>query len=80
MKLFIHFQTSKIQVWEWKIYFIPHFIMDVLTYPCWDLSDAILVKGALDDIINDRNCMFKYNDITWVSLYLKSLVFFKSFL
>ena len=31
MKLLIHFQTSMMQS-----NFIPHFIMDVITYPCWD--------------------------------------------
>ena len=27
-----------IEVWEWLSNFIPHFIMDVITYLCWDLS------------------------------------------
>ena len=29
--------------------FIPHFILDVIIYPCWDLSYTMLVKGAPDD-------------------------------
>ena len=32
MKLLIHSQTST--VWDWISYFIPHFIMNVFTYPC----------------------------------------------
>ena len=29
--------------------FIPHFILDVIIYPCWDLSYTMSVKGAPDD-------------------------------
>ena len=25
-----------VEVWEWISHFIPHSIMDVITYPCWD--------------------------------------------
>ena len=25
-----------VEVWEWISYSIPYFIMDVITYPCWD--------------------------------------------
>ena len=35
-------------VWEHLSKSIPHFIMDVITYPCWGLSWAMLVKGATD--------------------------------
>ena len=34
------------EVWEWKSNFIPHFLMDVTTYPCWDWISSMLVKGA----------------------------------
>ena len=34
------------EVWEWIGDFTPHFIMDVITYPCWDQSWNVLVKGA----------------------------------
>ena len=27
-----------VEVWEWISNFIQDFIMDVITYPCWDLS------------------------------------------
>ena len=44
MKLLIHSQTSTLlQRWEWIRNFIPHFIMDVLTYSCWDKSQSMLV-------------------------------------
>ena len=35
-----------IDVWEWISNFIPHFIMDVITYSCWELNQSMLVKGA----------------------------------
>ena len=39
---------------EWISNFILHFIMDVITYPCWDISQTISVNGAPDvvDIIS----------------------------
>ena len=36
-----------VEVWEWIHNFIPHFIMDVITYPCCDQSLTILIRGAL---------------------------------
>ena len=30
---FLNFNGTAIEVWEWRSYFIPHFIMDVITYP-----------------------------------------------
>ena len=35
---FSYFNGATVEVWEWISKFIPHFIMDVITYPCWDLS------------------------------------------
>ena len=33
---FSNFSGCTVDVWEWISNFIPHFIMDVITYPCWD--------------------------------------------
>ena len=33
---FPNFNGTTVEVWEWISNFIPHFIMDVITYPCWD--------------------------------------------
>ena len=33
---FPNFNSATIEVWEWIGNFIPHFIMDVITSPCWD--------------------------------------------
>ena len=49
MKLVIHSQTSMactIEVWEWISNSIPHFIMGIITYPCWDFSWSKLVKQS----------------------------------
>ena len=35
---FSNFSGVTVGVWEWIINFIPHFTMDAITYPCWDLS------------------------------------------
>ena len=43
---FPNFNGATAEVWEWKSNFIPHIIMDVITYSCWDSSTSILVKGA----------------------------------
>ena len=43
---FLNFNGCTIEVWEWINIFIPHFVMDVITYPCRDLSKTMLVKGA----------------------------------
>ena len=33
------------EVWEWISHFIPYFIRHAITYPCWDQSLFVLVKG-----------------------------------
>ena len=35
---FPNFNGCSVEVWEWIIHFIPHFIMDVITYSCRDYS------------------------------------------
>ena len=41
---FAHVAT--VEVWEWISNSTPHFIIDIITYPSWDLSQPMLVKGA----------------------------------
>ena len=45
--LFPNFNRCAVEVLEWTSNFILHFIMDVITYPCLDLSSAMLVKRPL---------------------------------
>ena len=35
---FPNFNSCTIDVWEHVSNFIPYFMMDVITYPLWDLS------------------------------------------
>ena len=35
---FPNFNGTTVEVWEWISNFIPHFIMDIIAYPCWDLK------------------------------------------
>ena len=37
---------SILEVYKWISNFIPHFIMDVITFPYWDWNQTMLVKGA----------------------------------
>ena len=34
-----------ISLWEWISNLISHFAVHVITYPCWDSSKTMLVKG-----------------------------------
>ena len=43
---FSNLNGCSVEVWEWIINFIPHFIMDVIIHSWWDLSWTMLVKGA----------------------------------
>ena len=48
MKQLIHSQTSNsctVEVWECISNFIPHFIMDMITYPCWDSNYYHISQG-----------------------------------
>ena len=35
---FPNFKGATVEVGEWISNFIPHFTMDVITYPCWDIG------------------------------------------
>ena len=43
--LFPNFNGATVEVWEWISNFIPHFTMDVVTYPYWDLKLNHVSKG-----------------------------------
>ena len=45
---FPNFSGTAVEVWEWRSNFIPHLVMDVITYSCCDLSWTMLMKGAPD--------------------------------
>ena len=33
---FTNFNGATVEVLKWMMYFIPHFAVRVITYPCWD--------------------------------------------
>ena len=43
---FPNFSGAAIEVWEWISNVFLHVTGHVVTYPCWDLSKSMLVKGA----------------------------------
>ena len=44
--LISNFDGAAIEVWEWLSNFTPHFTAHMITYPWWDQSLSILVKGS----------------------------------
>ena len=46
--LFLNFNNCTSEICEWTNYFIPHFVIDVITCPCWDWCSSLLVKRAPD--------------------------------
>ena len=42
---FLNFNGCTVEVLEWISNFTPYFILDVITYSCWNLSQTVLVKG-----------------------------------
>ena len=43
---FLNFNGCTVEVLEWISDFISHLTEHVITYPCWDWSSTMLVKGA----------------------------------
>ena len=55
-----NFNGCTVEVWEWISNFIAYFTVHVITYPCWDYSQSMSVKGATDvtvhvDVDNDAD-------------------------
>ena len=53
------FNGITVEVCEWISNFIPHFIMGVITYPCWNKSYTSLVKGPPGNLAGSKNCSCK---------------------
>ena len=49
--LFPNSHGCTVDVWDWISSFIPHFIMDLITYPCWGKSWTMLLKSAPRKVI-----------------------------
>ena len=64
---FPNFNGCTIKICEWN--FFPHFIMDVIFYPCWDLSKSMLVKVAPDNewhIFISQSLQQAYENVWWL--------------
>ena len=55
-----NFSDATAEVWAWIINLIMHFARYVITYPCWNSSQTMLVKGATDNILEHGNLIHKF--------------------
>ena len=78
---FLNFNGCTVEVTEWISNSMPHFIGRVITYPCWDWSKPMLVKGATGIhfvvfekkvyiAINPCGLVMAYGNIELVQLWL----------
>ena len=44
--LILDFNGRIMEVWAWISYFILHYMINVITYPCWNYIQSIIVNGA----------------------------------
>ena len=58
------------EVWEWISNFIPHYTRCVITYPCWDKSQSMLVKGSPGRVYGFQTVIIMYLIIPnyWLSI------------
>ena len=45
---FLNFKGATGEVWKWISNFTQYFIRQVSTYPCWGISQTMLIREALD--------------------------------
>ena len=83
---FPNFNGCTVEVWEWINNFIPNFIMDVTTYPCWDVSQmgprssvasrmtAACNWQGIRNQFQYKNCIYRYRDLhnLWGHLIFKT--------
>ena len=41
---------ATVEVWEWMSKFIPHIVVDVITYPCCMLEHLALTKLGISNV------------------------------
>ena len=54
------FSGTTVEVWEWLSNFIHNFKMDVITYPCWDWSYCLIIKGAPGQYMSSVHVIHAY--------------------
>ena len=73
---FSNFNGCTFEVWGWISYSTQWFIMDVITFPYWDLSWSMWVKGPIIKLETNRSksktaahaCVFISHQGAWVCL------------
>ena len=81
MILFLHsntFNCATVEVWEWISNSIQHFTAHVITFPFWDQSWTILVKGAYIAHIFAVTLNLKYS-LKWFRLKFGHLRYIGAF-
>ena len=53
---FPYFNGVTVEIWKWIRVFIQHFLMDLITYPWWDLRYSLLVEGPWLYVISKTVC------------------------
>ena len=56
---FLNFRVATVEVWEGISNFFPNFIVDVIIYPCRDLSQTMLVKGTTSMLMSKWHHTFE---------------------
>ena len=60
---FQNFNGASVEVWEWIRNCITHIVMDIITYPCWDLNQTMSVNH-----VSKRNpCMIWMIASQWIN-------------
>ena len=56
--LFPNFKVCRFEVWERISNFFAHFIMDVITYPCWAEVHKYYLR-EMKNLIEKENCILR---------------------
>ena len=66
---FPNFNGITVEVWEWISIFILHFTGYVMTYPCWDLSYTMTVKGCPEVPVTQAISIDSTDYKVWYNLF-----------
>ena len=55
------FVVELVVTWKWVNNFTPHFVEDVITYPCWNWIWSVLEKWIPGRVMLTCKCLFQIN-------------------
>ena len=67
---FANFNGTTVEVWEWISNILLHFIMDVITYPCWDQKLKNIRKRGPRMTGFASILIMKHTQLWWLTRYL----------